>query len=106
MFFFELEPAQNFSFYAALLNQSGTGDPVATVISNNLGGSIAWTRFTNGEYRGVLAGAFPANKTLVFVTNSTGGVVAGSRFDSDTIVIVTSADSVLINASVKIEVYP
>jgi hypothetical protein len=105
VFFFDLEPTGSFSSYAALLNQSGTDAPVATVISNGLG-AVVWTRISPGEYRGTLAGAFPAGKTLVFVTNSTGGVVAGSRFDNDTIVIVTSGDSILVNASVKIEVYP
>lgn len=105
MFFFDLT-ASVYNSYAALLNQTGTDAPTATVIYNGLSGLIVWTRFTNGEYRGTLAGAFPAGKTLVFITNSTGGVVAGTRLDDNTINIITSGDSVLINASLKIEVYP
>jgi hypothetical protein len=36
--------------YRALVTQSGTGDPVATVIENNTGVSISFERQTNGFY--------------------------------------------------------
>lgn len=49
--------------YTALLSQSGTSAPTATVLENTLGGSITWTRTTTGVYTGTLAGAFLVNKT-------------------------------------------
>lgn len=49
--------------YRALLNQTGTADPVATVLENTLGGTVVWTRTDVGTYLGTLAGAFTALKT-------------------------------------------
>jgi hypothetical protein len=44
--------------YTALLSQSGTNAPVATVLENTLGGTVVWTRVGAGDYFGTLAGAF------------------------------------------------
>ncbi len=49
--------------YTALLTQTGTNAPVATVLENTIG-NIVWTRNTVGQYMGTLAGAFPVNKTI------------------------------------------
>ena len=49
--------------YVALLTQSGTDAPVATVLYNDLGGAVVWTYSSVGEYIGILVGAFTANKT-------------------------------------------
>ena len=49
--------------YVALLSQSGTDAPVATVLENTLGGAVVWTREGGGEYVGTLASAFTENKT-------------------------------------------
>jgi hypothetical protein len=53
--------------YVALLSQSGTDAPVATVLENSLGGAIVWTRTDVGEYRGTLTGAFPTLSKTFFV---------------------------------------
>lgn len=45
--------------YRALLTQTGTDAPVATVLENTLGGTLVWTRSQAGNYVGTLAGAFP-----------------------------------------------
>lgn len=50
--------------YTALLSQSGTDAPVATVLENTLGGAVVWTRNGVGDYRATLAGAFTENKTI------------------------------------------
>jgi hypothetical protein len=50
--------------YRALLTQTGTDAPVATVLENTLGASVVWTRDDVGAYRATLAGAFPAAKTI------------------------------------------
>ena len=49
--------------YVALLTQTGTDAPVATVLYNDLGGTVVWTYSSVGEYIATLAGAFTINKT-------------------------------------------
>lgn len=44
--------------YRALLTQSSTDAPTATVLENTLGGTVVWTRIDAGQYVGTLAGAF------------------------------------------------
>lgn len=49
--------------YTALLSQSGTDAPVATVLENTLGGEVVWSRSNTGIYYGTLTGIFTAGKT-------------------------------------------
>jgi len=51
--------------YRAIVNLSGTDDPVATVLENSLGGIPVWDRQSNGYYNIDLAGAFSVEKTFV-----------------------------------------
>ena len=53
-----------YKVYTALLTQSGTNAPVATVLQNTLGGTVVWTRVSSGDYEGTLSSAFTSNKTL------------------------------------------
>jgi len=50
--------------YVALLSQTGTDAPVATVLENTLGGTVVWTRDNVGVYFGTLAGVFLSGKTF------------------------------------------
>lgn len=52
--------------YVALLTQSGTSAPVATVLENTLGGTVVWGYTSPGVYTATLAGAFAASKTAFF----------------------------------------
>ncbi len=52
--------------YTALLTQSGTDAPVATVLENTLGGTVVWSYSDVGRYVGTLSGAFTSNKTAIF----------------------------------------
>ena len=61
--------------YTALLTQSGTDAPVATVLENTLGGTVVWTRAGVGEYIGTLAGAFPLNKCSIGNGDGDSGVI-------------------------------
>lgn len=45
--------------YRAVLTQSGTDAPTATVLENTLGGTVVWTRDNPGRYVATLVGAFP-----------------------------------------------
>lgn len=54
-----------YKVYTALLTQSGTDAPVATVLENTLG-DIVWTRDSVGIYRGTLNGVlFLLEKTII-----------------------------------------
>lgn len=58
--------------YVALLIQSGTTDPIATVLENSLGGTPVWTRTSDGAYRCTLNGAFTSDKTICQIQLGTG----------------------------------
>lgn len=58
----------SYKVYIALLTQTGTNAPVATVLKNTLG-NIVWSRFDQGSYIGTLNSAFTEDKTLVIIPN-------------------------------------
>tara|TARA_R110000772_G_scaffold265803_1_gene387557 strand:+ start:457 stop:945 length:489 start_codon:yes stop_codon:yes gene_type:complete len=62
-----------YTVYTALITQTGTAAPVATVLQNTTGGTIVWTRPSNpgvGRYVATISGAsYTANKTVVTVTS-------------------------------------
>lgn len=110
-----------YKIYRALLNQSGTAAPVATVLENTLGGSVVWTRGGVGRYSGTLSGAFTASKTMVFIqspTAITDGTSLGAKSSTTSVVDVASdfvdvsapganpADDLLIDTALEILVYP
>ena len=72
---------QPYKVYTALLTQTGTDAPVATILQNTLGGTPVWSRSGVGTYAITLAGAFPINKTVCFLTienNYSDGRILGS----------------------------
>jgi hypothetical protein len=100
--------------YVALLNQTGTTAPVATVSHNTFSSSIVWTRTSSGKYRGTLTGAFPANKTIITLgsfNKSWGEDVIAFRVDNNTIAVESGTgvdfinDGVLTNLPIDIKVY-
>lgn len=107
--------ARPYKVYTALLTQSGTDAPVATVMENTLGGTVVWSYAGVGQYVGTLTGAFPAGKC--FIQTPSGGLDSNAsiggggdpyyqyRTSDDTIFVLTT-DGSLIDAAVKIEVYP
>lgn len=56
-----------YKVYRAIMNQTGTNAPVATVLDNTLGGTVVWTRTDVGRYVATLSGAFTANKTWIIM---------------------------------------
>lgn len=83
--------ARPYKVYTALLTQSGTSAPVATVLENTLGGSVIWTRDDVGIYFGTLTGAFTAGKCFPysFTSPSNWNAYTSSteRNDDDSIVV-------------------
>ncbi len=110
-----------YKVYTALLTQSGTDAPVATVLENTLGGTLVWTRDTTGQYTGTLNGAFTENKTFITsqfnatLTPPSGGYISGilgERNDNDSIHLITfdipstdTGDGILNETPIEIRVY-
>ena len=105
--------------YVALLTQSGTSAPMATVLKNTLGGTIVWTRLDVGRYLATLLNAFTLNKTLVFIGSSNTSYQYMATEDGlgdgdDDLIYITTAGSIdnlqedgtLLNTPIEIRVYP
>lgn len=101
--------------YVALLSQSGTDAPVATVLENTLGGTVVWSYEEQGVYIATLEGVFLAGKTFcltnanyiaddVFVGNM------GRETDDTVQLLATDITGSVIDhwnaMSVEIRVYP
>jgi hypothetical protein len=66
-----------YKVYTALLTQSGTDDPVATVLHNTLGSDVIFKRNSIGTYYVInSAGAWDMTKTLFLATSSTGSIIS------------------------------
>lgn len=106
-----------YKVYTALLTQTGTNAPVATVLENTLGGTPVWTRDDAGIYIATLTSAFVRHKTWITVGTSGDGYddtqvsSSGLYGDIDTIrVHVNDLDKVgydgyLYGAPIEIRVY-
>ena len=101
-----------YKVYTALLTQSGTNAPVATVLENTLG-NIDWSRRFRGTYEAALIGAFPENKTTIQIIANTGqGYTTNSGVVNKNLVEISTsnelditADNVLENTPIEIRVY-
>lgn len=67
------------------------GDPVVTVLENNLG-DIYWTYDSTGFYTGHSGGAFTENKSFALISSSTMGAIVTniSVYDNSNVLIVAS----------------
>jgi hypothetical protein len=93
--------------YVALMSQTGTAAPTATILENSLG-DIVWTRNSLGIYYGTLTGAFQSGKTFARVNSSvnSGTTVSCYRLN-DNIILLTSVanDSQLSLNPIEIRIY-
>lgn len=105
--------------YRALLTQTGTAAPVATVLENSLGGTVVWTYAASGRYDATLVGAFLAGKVTYnsgFVNDLSAptGIFSIMRSDNNTLRLVTTsagdvatvADDILLATFIEVLVYP
>lgn len=101
--------------YVALLSQSGTDAPVATVLKNTLGGEVVWSYTFAGTYNGATTNSiFSPTKTIGYAysgwdDDSTFLGFIVSVFDSNNISLTNTINDQLDNHDsirVKIEVYP
>lgn len=113
----EVEDFVGYKVYTAILTQTGTDAPVATVLKNTLGGDIVYTYDSVGQYVGTLSGAFSENKTFLMINqtafeNGINYVNYADWNSVNTIRIQTSEttvsrlDNQLKNTSIEIRVYP
>lgn len=107
-----------YKVYTALLTQSGTSAPVATVLENQLDVDLTWQRANAGDYELVASEAIFDN-TKVFLILSSGFPTSSIPFEvlcqvkfSNTIEVCTAsgstnlADNLLKNSFFEIRVYP
>lgn len=74
-----LQPySKNYRVYIAVINQSGTDAPVATVLENTLGGEVTFQRLTDGVYR--MDMPFSEWGNLSKIWQPTLSVVSGTRW--------------------------
>jgi len=102
-----------YKVYTALLTQTGTSNPVATVFENTLGDTIAWTRHGEGNFWGTLSSTFTdINKTYLSASNSFRSNVKDLSFfrlDNNTFVIYNASSTGTLedemSAFIEIRVY-
>ena len=103
--------SQTYKSYIALINQSGTNAPVATVIYNDTGSTFTWNYDDVGSY--IATSSSPIlldNKTVVFVTaqgnsgNNQNKIFGGTRYNDTSIGLLTSSDGIL-KLNFEIRVY-
>jgi len=70
---------KDYKEYVATMNQTGTSAPVITVIKNELGGTLVWTRLASGFYMGTLVGAFTSGKVVAIPNTSIAAGGTGTR---------------------------
>ena len=73
-----LDYSKPYKVYTALLTQTGTDAPVATVLENTLGGTVVWSYNAVGSYIANLNGAFVEGKTAVIFQYNYGDTVNAS----------------------------
>jgi hypothetical protein len=113
----QISDAGHVKVYRALLTQTGTSAPTATVLENTIG-SIVWTRTTVGTYKGTLTGAFTIGKTwipgmgivadnfpacAVGIANTSANFVTVQSFNAS---VGAGSDDELSSTPIEIRVYP
>lgn len=56
--------------YVALLTQSGTDPPVATVLENSLGGTVSYSYTSFGTYEATATGLLVSGKTIIRISST------------------------------------
>ena len=100
-----------YTSYTALLTQTGTAAPTATVLSNNLTATLTCALTNAGIYKlTAIAATFTANKTIVFFNHGSGltsdPLLQWTR-TSDTVLTITTVNTngLLTNGSFEVRIY-
>jgi hypothetical protein len=103
--------------YTALLTQSGTSAPTATVLDNTLGGAVTWGYTSDGTYDFTLPFATPTNKFVTIIGPASEGLGnnvyaqsastgAGAGVVNTGVIGSSFLDDELYNTYFEIRVYP
>ena len=102
---------KNYKSYVALVSQSGTSDPTATVVFNDTGATFTWNYDDVGSYFASCSSPILlSGKTVVFVTtqgnpgNAQDKIFGGTRSNDSTVSLFTSSNGIL-NLNLEIRVY-
>lgn len=103
-----------YKVWIALVTQSGTSAPTATVLENTLGGTVTFARTGVGSYTFTLTSAFPNNKTTVLYggCGSSQCFINSSRTSDNAVLVLTQdinlsqSDDILNISTFEIRVYP
>jgi len=116
-------PARVEKKYVALLTQTSTSAPVATVLKNTIG-TIVWAYTSAGVYTATLADAFTVGKTIVKINNAGAGsaspeIIEAIHTSKDVITVRTwlqhtgatdndlaGTNAILADMGIEIVVYP
>lgn len=106
------DTASSFYTYTALISQTGTSAPTASVLANSLqnAGALTWSRNAGGDYSLTSTSTpFTSGKTIVFVNGGSAENnhdIAWNRISDSEIKILThNSDDKLTNGSLEIRVY-
>lgn len=72
--FILLNPSVRIKKYVAILSQTETSAPIASILENSLGGTPVWTRESLGVYKATLTNKFPVGYTIVMPANAHDGI--------------------------------
>ncbi|MES2395617.1 MAG: hypothetical protein V4549_06425 [Bacteroidota bacterium] len=98
--------------YVAVLNQSGTSAPVATILENTTGGTPTWSRLAVGSYSVNIGNA---SKTMVIVPTlndaqdmqiGSGHYITGTAITTYNISTPAFEDDLLVDILIEIRLYP
>jgi hypothetical protein len=104
-----------YKVYSALLTQSGTDAPIATILENTLGVEPTWYYYSTGIYYAESFGTWKLNKTTLTVGplfNGSDGAFVQTKIDTeDQLYVITfdrtahTIDDALVNTFIEIRVY-
>jgi hypothetical protein len=108
-----------YTVYTALITQTGTAAPVATILKNTTGGTITWTRNDVGRYLATISGAtYTTNKTAILLTSGSasatdgrflkvesGGTTTVQAFYNFDTSANTSQDGIVTGSMIEIRIY-
>jgi len=101
-----------YTVYTALITQTGTAAPVATVLQNTTGGTIAWSRTSTGSYKAVISGTtYVENKTAVIIstTNASKSISAIRKTTTDVTLeqkdLANALEDGFDNVTIEIRIY-
>lgn len=108
-------PAKGYKEYKAILNQSGTNAPVATVLVNDLSITPTYSYDSEGSFAGSFPSLLTENKVDINISRG-GGANAEDVFDAyrDTVSIVgissfsngAPANGIILDCVLTIKIYP